>query len=386
MTNANSQTSRVPQRVELNDFKLPIVISNDSDYLDNLESKLTSFLGDIRNFQNLGEEIFGRTQQNVNKILEAIKSYYDADTSAARRLIFDMLELYKDNTFIVSNLDDSPAFRGISRLRLPTDTPQPTVRHPMVNHPLSFFKARIGTEAFGKRDFLHIPFNKRGIVSTQRFSIAGVPCMYFGATSYVSWLELGKPADNEFNVSSYEVPNETKVLNLTITQQLINGLSAFGDQLSEEVASLIEIFPLIIATSYKVRENGRSFKSEYIVSQLVMQCLPLLEAEGVAYISKRVDNDSANFPVCVNLAIPMKNSSDNYSDFANQIPLTHPINYAEFKKMSIRHFQDERRASFASVIEQGISYLGRPMQYQNHEFCEFDNYLVSEQHSSVSGR
>lgn len=130
--------------------------------------------------------------------------------------------------------------------------------------------------------------------------------MYFGATSYVSWLELGKPADNEFNVSSYKVSGETKVLNLAITQHLINGLAAFNDDWLKDALSLIELFPLIIATSYKVRDNNRSFKSEYIISQLVMQCLPLLDTEGVAYISKRVDDDSFNTPICVNVAVPMK--------------------------------------------------------------------------------
>lgn len=77
------------------------------------------------------------------------------------------------------------------------------------------------------------------------------------------------------------------MLNLAITQHLINGLAAFNDEWLKDALSLIELFPLIIATSYKVRDNNRSFKSEYIISQLVMQCLPLLETEGVAYISKK---------------------------------------------------------------------------------------------------
>ncbi|ARV91167.1 hypothetical protein BK744_21695 [Bacillus thuringiensis serovar zhaodongensis] len=391
MTNGSIQsivpTRSVPQGIELNRFKLPIVIGDDSEYLVELERMLRLFLTDIEQFHNVNEIIYGRTQENVDKILRAINCHYDGDIPTARQLIFEVLEPYKGNPFIISSLDDSPAFRGITRLKWEVQQAQqsnqemPSELHPMGYQPLSFFKARTGTEGFGKRDFLHIPFDKRGIVSTQRFSIAGVPCMYFGATSYVSWLELGKPADNEFNVSSYKVPGETKVLNLAITQHLINGLAAFNDDWLKDALSLIELFPLIIATSYKVRDNNRSFKSEYIISQLVMQCLPLLDTEGVAYISKRVDDDSFNTPICVNVAVPMKKSNGKYSEFANNIFLTEPVNYAEYKKILRFPASGSRIASFGSAIEQGITCLGKQIPYQHHEFCAFDNYLVSEHHS-----
>src|SRR5690606_13295688 len=110
------------------------------------------------------------------------------------------------------------------------------------------YRARIGSGNFSKTDFLHIPFNKRGLVSTQRFSIAGVPSMYFGLTSYVCWLELDKPADNLFNIAAYELPKVMKVLNLAIPQSMINGYSN-DDNLVDQFISMIELFPLVIATS-----------------------------------------------------------------------------------------------------------------------------------------
>lgn len=70
---------------------------------------------------------------------------------------------------------------------------------------------------------LHIPFNKRELIKTQRFSISGVPCLYLGTTSYVCWLEMNKPRDSEFNVSSYKIPGQLKILNLVGDQMLING-------------------------------------------------------------------------------------------------------------------------------------------------------------------
>ena len=82
--------------------------------------------------------------------------------------------------------------------------------------------------------------------------------MYFGLTSYVCWLELGKPLDRDFNVASFEINNNIKVLNLAINQMLINSLSTIPIN-GQNIGSLIEFFPLVIATSYKVKEENRSF-------------------------------------------------------------------------------------------------------------------------------
>ncbi|SME38928.1 hypothetical protein BACERE00185_04528 [Bacillus mobilis] len=383
MTNANTQNpnpaQHAPQNVELHAFNLPVVISNDSDYLNKLESTLNSFLEEIHNRKHVDDDLYVRTQQNVENIINAIKSYYDADISTARKLIFEVLEPYKNNEFIISNLENSSALRKFSRI---ADHRNPDV-FARASNPLSFFKARVGTGAFDKGDFLHIPFNKRGIVSTQRFSIAGVPCMYFGSTSYVCWLELDKPADNEFNVSSYSIDGRTRILNLTGSQRLITGLSTFS-AFYNEMKSLIELFPLIIATSFKVKESSRSFKSEYIISQLVMQCLSDLDVEGVAYTSKRIDSDSQHDSTCVNLAIPMKNDCDKYSEFARELPLTNSINFAEYKKMTIQPVAVEQKTAFCNSFEQMISYLGGIIYYNQLEFSKFDDYLYSQPHEPIT--
>ncbi|GAB6611273.1 hypothetical protein bcgnr5406_10520 [Bacillus cereus] len=47
--------------IELNKFKLTIVISDDSEYLVELERMLGLFLIDIKEFHNVNEIIYGRT-------------------------------------------------------------------------------------------------------------------------------------------------------------------------------------------------------------------------------------------------------------------------------------------------------------------------------------
>lgn len=208
--------------------------------------------------------------------------------------------------------------------------------------------------------------------------------MYFGLTSYVCWLELGKPLDRDFNVASYEINNDVKVLNLAISQMLINGLSSI--QISgQNIGSLIEFFPLVIATSYKVKEKNRSFYSEYIISQLIMQCLSEFDIDGVAYISKRVEIDSNSFPFGVNVAIPMKNDSNLYSEFAKKIHLTKPVNYAEYKNFERRPHPRKNEAAYANLWDdQDMYYIGKKIKYTQLTFSKFDDYLFNEEHKPIS--
>ncbi|WP_431800030.1 hypothetical protein [Halobacillus andaensis] len=367
----NSYYSKAP----LIDFqyKLPIKVKYDSDYENALEDILYDYLRCIK--ERVDNTVFRNTSNNISLIINAIKYYYESNISKAKEVINELLNAYISDKHIVSSLDESPALRGSTR------TNTNTINNNKAYSDLSFFKARSRKGKYTRKDFLHIPFNKRGIVATQRFSIAGVPCMYFGASSFVCWIELGKPDEDEFYISSYEIPKKIKVLNLAITKNLIHGFA------KQKLNSLIEFFPLVIATSFSVSEENRNFKSEYIVSQLIMQSLTELEIDGVAYISKRVQHHDEriqmgmeNFPSCVNLAIPMKREvNELYSDFAKDIQLTKPINYKEF--LNSKPTLNGDKVSFANLFEDSsVIYNGKQVNFTSLPFSQLDNYLVNLEH------
>lgn len=366
--------------IELNRFNLPIVVQNDYEYVATLQTKYREYLEDIHFRQHISEEVYERTQANTEKILEAINQYLNANISAAKACIHEILNSYVADDFIVAELDNSTAFRALTRIGTPTP-----YTHPASEQPIRLFRARVGVGNFEKNDFLHIPFNKRGSVSTQRFSIAGVPSMYFGLTSYVCWLELGRPSTSEFNVSAYDVPGNIKILNLAITQMLLNGYSG-EEHLIKPFLSLIQLFPLVIGTSFKVKETNRSFRSEYIVSQLITQCLADFGIDGVAYISKQVNNDSSNYPYCINLAVPMQNKTGKlFSDFAEKLPLTNPINVADYN-----HFVNppavggRNLMSFASLFDHSpVSFMGKIVRYDSLFFCEIDDFIYNEEFEPI---
>ncbi|MBM6804583.1 RES domain-containing protein, partial [Mediterraneibacter glycyrrhizinilyticus] len=242
--------------------------------------------------------------------------------------------------YILSSIDESYAFRGAA----PHDI-RPSIYkgnaenireyEDMMRQPLTFYRARKSLDTLGIKNMLHIPFDKREKIATQRFSMPGIPCLYLATTTYGCWIEMGKPELEEFYVSRFSMPGDLKVLNLCIFQDCINGLSSFCDEREYEASlSFLKAFPLVIATSFRNRNSDRTFKSEYIISQLIMQSARDLGIDGVAYLSKKLPDNLA-FPIAVNLAIliPQAFSADNkpelYWERISDIELTKPLKYAD---------------------------------------------------------
>lgn len=106
----------------------------------------------------------------------------------------------------------------------------------MQEYPLSFFRARISKEPLTYKDMWHIPFKQRSKVSTERFSMPGIPCLYLATSSYGCWLEMNKPPYDEFWVSSFlPINNKMKILNLCVQQHQINGVCAINHVIDENI-------------------------------------------------------------------------------------------------------------------------------------------------------
>ena len=220
------------------------------------------------------------------------------------------------------------------------------------------YKARISdpNDIFLKaEDMLHIPLSKRYLVQNQRFSIAGCPCVYMALSSYVCWIELGRPNFNSFYVSAIDIKKDKKfqLLNLYHDGTAYEGNRKF-------------IFPLIIATSFKNYDNNRSFKPEYVISSMIMILLSEIECDGIMYTSNCM-NHSHNMEN-LNIAIPVKTDmlKDNFI-------IGEPCNFQAF-------------AILPSELTQSVSvYNGRDVEINrkrvplyNLEFRLFDQYLAKD--------
>lgn len=369
---------------ELNEFELPIVIQHDKDYQNTLRDKLNTYKKVVEKL-NVSSNCRDKVVSVCDAINDALSNYYNGYTSKATEKLVSIISECEDNPFLVSTLTNNYAFRGLApkEIRLYDD---PTYDE-MMQDELYFFKARISEDSLKREDMLHIPYNRRSIISTQRFSIPGVPCMYFSTTSFGCWLELSMPEKEYFYSSAYKLPSEWKILNLCIHHSVLqNAMNTLIGQSFNDEGALI-VFPFVIATSFRILERNRTFRSEYIISQLLMQVAKINGLDGIAYYSKRITDLDA-YPQCINLAVICDKSTENeigdYSHKCKEIQLTEPKLFSEFtshkfnngeiqdKTLVIKHYKNNKG-------HQNIYIMDNAIKYHESKFALYDEYLVSQE-------
>ena len=256
----------------LNDPLLYLPISQDGGgFRGTIRSILGQFLNKVNSLTDdqLGiiglEHITGRYVKNVQTkfvegLLQAIDVYYDGrPADAFRRLSGTLNNELKDFTEILK------------------------IRQYLVGE--SFFRMRIekGNFPLTAKDMFHIPFEKRGLVKTQRYSIPGFPCLYLGRTLYGCWEEMNRPDINEFQVVRLKNIQPITYLDLTRPD--------YDDNLmTRDIYHYFMTWPLIASCSVKVSNYAEPYKPEYIVSQMLLQWIRQnQEIEAIKFNSTHID-------------------------------------------------------------------------------------------------
>ncbi|CEQ26144.1 hypothetical protein [Paraclostridium sordellii] len=272
----------------------------------------------------------------------------------------------------------------------------------------NYYRARVDNNKIeyklnDKTDMFHIPFNKRYLVKNQRYSIAGFPCLYLGATPYTCWEELGRPRTNEFVVSRIRFLEDIELLNIGMIpyhlKDIINKKTIKRCELDiveenrEILVAYLICIPLILACSVRSSSKNVNFKEEYIIPQMLTQWIKdENQFDGIRYFSTRTYTYSKiNYNLYQNIIIPTKSSNDTgyCKRLKEKILITEPV-YAnevlEKFKGSIRQFfkkNQELNNETRSLLEEyeGINYTiikeknnGRIVQSE-----------ISEIHYSSSG-
>lgn len=359
-----------------------------------LKNYLDRYIAHLKSISGLDKKCIDNTQDNIDLIIEALILYNNAKVADAKEFIKKIIYKYCNEPYIVASIDNNYAFRGMAPESIqPKQYKGNPIYKKMNEHPLSFFKGRVAVENIDRRDMLHIPFDKRGLITTQRFSMSGVPCLYLSTTSLGCWLELNMPQLELFQISSYKIPDDLKILNMCISQHTINGRASGGYVDEDEykaTCSLIELFPLVCATSFQVLDMNRSFRSEYIISQLLMQVVNELDIDGVAYLSKKMEDYYA-YPQAVNVAILMNSDKlppyseeklDMYWQRSDEIKLTDPFISSEISQQS----DNDLYKSYINEIykdhkvHNNVILAGNKLVYTDTDFSKFDEFLVREKH------
>lgn len=359
------------------DYVLPITVDSDSDY----RRKLKSLMAGLKvSLESNAETIkYANVVLDYHKFfLRILDAQYAGDLASAQETAQEILDDLKDS-------DESVAFSPIKKSIAFTDMEgalaydENTIDDDENESSIQFYRARTSDTytKYSRLEMLHVPFSKRQYVSNERFSISGFPCLYLGSSSYCCWLELGTPEPQHFNVSYVEVNEENDILNLTMNAadfEYCVDLEASEKQLT----TAFKLWLLCIATSFNVKEKGRIFKSEYVISQQIMLACKSKGYYGVSYYSKRVVDDRFANHVCVNLAVfALYNGELKVSDICRDIKLTNSMNFEMFKNLqnSLKY-----KHGYMNVVNSthpiNIGNFDRQYPYRETEFYSFDEYLA----------
>ncbi len=162
-------------------------------------------------------------------------------------------------------------------------------------------------------DLFHVPFELRHLVSTQRYSIPGLPCLYLAGSLYTCWEEMGRPPFHELQCAALWVKHgkSLKVLNLSNRPvRLSLSVTAPGSIPHDHAfcCAQIVLWPLVFSSSIKVKHRNAPFKPEYVIPQMALQWICQNHGfDSLAYFSTHVQAISKTHPLPVcNLVVPAK--------------------------------------------------------------------------------
>lgn len=138
-------------------------------------------------------------------------------------------------------------------------------------------------------EMFHIPLYSRRIISTQRYSFPGLPCLYLGASVYTCWVELNRPAFENFQVAAIATTPGVDGYSIVDMSNIPQRLSDLKKELKFTPEEYLQYWPLLALCSIKVRNESGSFKPEYIFPQFLLEYIQKNQEDeaivGVKYVS-----------------------------------------------------------------------------------------------------
>lgn len=260
----------------------------------------------------------------------------------------------------------------------------------MGERPRDLYKMRTGTNhIYSVDEMFHIPFEKRGLVSTQRYSIPGLPCLYLGSSPLTCWEEVGKPDLNTVQTSLFLAREELSFLDFSMPPvavcehvkfmfQMTYGKSSL-EGLYKDLRTYINLWPLIAACSIRVQNPKHAFKPEYIIPQLLLQWVRRsANYDGVCYFSTKISDYSLqNYSLYRNYAFPVKDCKPEGQ--CEQLrskfdAITRPAPWQMFQL-----YKDQKPTKHPeSKVNAEIEMVkGVPILYRFTDFCRLESFLIS---------
>lgn len=222
----------------------------------------------------------------------------------------------------------------------------------------------------------HVPFDKRHLVGSQRYSISGLPSLYLGGSLMLCWEELDRPPFETLALAYFHSQSKLSVLDFGFRPTVVNELhrTENGGFFTEDwMTSYLVCWPLIAACSLRPLHSRKPFIPEYIVPQLLLQWIRTSEQkiDGLRYFLTKIDQD-ANAPyVAINYVFPVKKQADKgyCPELVKAFTLNSPVAWSMLRMIDIPAMSPQRTERRFHLTPDF------PMRYDNTEFAQLENQL-----------
>lgn len=313
------------------EYQLPVVFKTD-DFKTEVNRLLTNYIDELTN-ANVDDAIIEKIKKFRTSCSYTLTNYLKGIHSNA----FENFEKavahldIEDSLLLSSTLGSDVLFRG---------------------------RTNKDDEDYDDDQMYHIPLNKRGIITTQRYSFPGLPCLYAGASVYTCWVEMNRPSFDKFQVATIE-PNDAaqklKVYDLSNIPQRLDRLSR--EPWFDEKEYLL-YWPLMAICSIKSNHDNNAFKPEYIFPQFLLEHImkgkKSDEYVGIKYASIKVASIckkqfEEDWHTYVNYVFPSK--SDSMSEkrcevLNNRFKITHNRSGRELQVLADILGRDQSKTKF----------------------------------------
>ena len=336
------------------DVQLPLRWDSYSDYETFVTERLTTFM-------RLVEEI------DSSAVADAIRLRKDSMSRACTNLL-QSLRLFSEGHPHEAYVPFDETMKALTN-----EIEKHAFETKLINDLGILYRVRRSQTPFLKRnDLFHIPFEMRHIVTTQRYSIPGLPCLYLGGSLYTCWEEMGRPPLHELQCSAFWAKSgkTLKLLNLSNSPARLAlyaplGASPFEPDL---LTTNIVLWPLLAMSSVAVKHSSGAFKPEYVIPQMVLQWVSKNHGfDGVVYFSTHVRSVSKRspLPIC-NVVLPAKQvaAKGRCSHLCESFKMTDPVGWQLLSSINVGQGISGRTIpSFPLEFLEGIEE-----QYENTEF------------------
>ncbi|ECJ1105350.1 hypothetical protein FM808_09725 [Salmonella enterica subsp. enterica serovar Newport] len=318
----------------------PIEVGKNNDLISDFHSKCEKFKDCLKEYLTNNDKILAHRVRSRLKVIQSLQDgiinclecFLTGDIKSA----YDCFELMIKPQFIS---------RHIKNICIPLTE--------MCNSQRPLFRVRKSDRPLSTRkDIFHIPFNQRHLVRAQRYSVAGLPCLYLGTSLYICWREMDKPDFDKLYISSFITDKEDdKSLLLNLSADFLyktrlflkrkNAPKPIEKYSTSTMLSYLALWPLILACNYLKKHNDASFIQEYIIPNLLMQWISRdinNNIIGIAYRSTKLpaNTDSRKG---INVVLPPKARYEDIKGYdfcpvlSDKFKFTPPVSWQVLKTL-----------------------------------------------------